>query len=197
MATIDVLSVFHESPMNDPRQNDDANRDNNNSNPDQDELVSKSELKRQSALCQKIGEQLVSLSDAHLKTIPLDDELASAVALANKINRKKDGFRRQLQFIGKLMRNRDLAPIEEGLAKLQNHHQAQNARFHQLEKTRDAIADSGDTAIQQALDEHPTLERQKLRQFHRAISKERAKNGPPKAYRELFQYLKEHMLDQD
>ncbi|MDC8829747.1 ribosome biogenesis factor YjgA [Alteromonas gilva] len=183
--------------MNDPSQNDDANWDNNDSYPDQDEFVSKSELKRQSALCQKIGEQLVNLSDAHLKTIPLDDELAGAIALANKINRKKDGFRRQLQFIGKLMRNRDLAPIEAGLAKLQNQHQAQNARFHQLEKTRDAIADKGDTAIQQALDAYPTLERQKLRQYHRAINKERAKNAPPKAYRELFQYLKEHTTDQD
>ena len=183
--------------MNDPSQHDDANWDNDDSYPEHDEFVSKSELKRLSALRQQVGEQLVNLSDAHIKTIPMDDELADAVTLARKINRKKDGFRRQLQFIGKLMRSRDLTPIEEALAKLQHQHQAQNARFHQLEKTRDAIADRGDDAIQEVLDEHPSLERQKLRQFHRSIIKERSKNAPPKAYRELFQYLKEHMLDQD
>ena len=182
--------------MNDPGQYDDANWDNDENYPEHEEFVSKSELKRQSALQQEVGEQLVNLSDAHLKTIPMDDELADAVALARRINRKKDGFRRQLQFIGKLMRSRDLTPLQEALAKLQHQHQAQNAHFHLLEKTRDAIADKGDNAIQAALNEYPTLERQKLRQFHRAISKERSKNAPPKAYRELFQYLKEHMLDQ-
>lgn len=183
--------------MNDPSQYDDTSWDNDESYPEHDEIVSKSELKRLSALQQQVGEQLVNLSDAHLKTIPMDDELADAVTLARKINRKKDGFRRQLQFIGKLMRSRDLTPIEEALAKLQHQHQEQNARFHLMEKTRDAIADKGDDAIQAAIDECPTLDRQKLRQFHRAIGKERSKNAPPKAYRELFQYLKEHMLNQN
>lgn len=183
--------------MNDPSQYDDANWDNEEHYPDQDEFVSKSELKRQSAQQQNIGEQLVNLSDAHIKTIPMDEQLAEAVTLARKINRKKDGFRRQLQFIGKLMRSRELAPIEEALAKLQHQHQEQNARFHQLEKTRDAIANHGDDAIQAAIDECPTLDRQKLRHYYRAIGKERSKNAPPKAYRELFQYLKEHMLEQN
>lgn len=182
--------------MSDPSQFDDSQRDKNQSNPDHDEIISKTELKRQSAVRQQIGEQLVNLSDAHLVSIPMDDELTEAISIARKINRKKDGFRRQLQFIGKLMRSRDLTNINEALAKLQHKHQAQNARFHLLEKARDAIADKGDSAIQDLLSEHPQLERQKLRQFHRAISKERAKNAPPKAYRELFQYLKSHLLNE-
>lgn len=78
--------------MTDPSQYDDENWDSNDDYPDFDEPVSKSELKRQSAHQQEIGEQLVNLSDAHLKTIPLDEELGDAVALARRINRKKDGF---------------------------------------------------------------------------------------------------------
>lgn len=157
------------------------------------EYVSKTELKRISEQLQKMGEEIVGLSDAHLATIPMDEELAEAIAIARKISRKKDGFRRQLQFIGKLMRFRDTQAIEAALAKLKNQHQAHNAAFHAMEKARDAIIAQGDAAIQPLLEEFGTMERQKLRQFHRQIKKEREKNAPPKAFRELFQYLKEHM----
>lgn len=75
--------------MTDPSQYDDENQVSNDDYPGFDEPVSKSELKRQSAQQQRVGEQLVNLSDAHLKTIPLDDELGDAVALARRINRKK------------------------------------------------------------------------------------------------------------
>ena len=70
-------------------------------------------------------------------------------------------------------------------------HQAQNAAFHALEKAREDVINHGDDGIQRLMEEHPQLDRQKLRQFHRQIRKEREKNGPPKAFRELFQYLKE------
>lgn len=155
-----------------------------------DEPLSKTELKRQSERLQKLGEDLVNLSDAHLATIPMEPILEEAVAIARKINRKKDGFRRQLQFIGKLMRQLDTRAIEEGLAKLTSQHQASNAAFHQLEKARDAVIYEGDKAINRLVEEHPELDRQKLRQFHRMVKKEREKNTPPKAFRELFQYLK-------
>ncbi|TPV57326.1 ribosome-associated protein [Aestuariibacter sp. GS-14] len=181
--------------MTDPSQYDDENQVSNDDYPGFDEPVSKSELKRQSAQQQRVGEQLVNLSDAHLKTIPLDDELGDAVALARRINRKKDGYRRQLQFIGKLMRSRDLEPIEIALAKLQHQHNEHNALLHKLEKARDAIASQGDDAIEPLLTEFPQLERQQLRHFHRAIVKERSNNKPPKAYRELFQYLKGLIVD--
>lgn len=160
---------------------------------DEQEWVSKTELKRQATERQKLGETLVELTQANLDSMPLDDELAEAVSLARNINRKKDGYRRQLQFIGKLLRNRDVDAIEVALAKLRNHHQANNAAFHAVEKARDEVVKHGDSAIQSLLEDYPTLERQKLRQYHRQVKKEQAKNAPPKAYRELFQYLKEHM----
>ncbi|MBU3020651.1 ribosome biogenesis factor YjgA [Aestuariibacter sp. A3R04] len=155
------------------------------------EFVSKTELKRQSAELQKLGEALVNLTPAHLATIPLDDDLRDSVELAQRINRKKDGYRRQLQFIGKLMRGRDVADIEAAMAKLAHQHQQTNAAFHALEKARDAIINEGDDAIQRLIEAHPALDRQKLRQYHRQIKKEREKSAAPKAFRELFQYLKE------
>lgn len=156
-----------------------------------DEYVSKSELKRLSAERQKLGETIVGLSAAHLDTIPLDDDLSDAIAIARRINRKKDGYRRQLQFIGKLMRQRDVTDIEQALDKLVNKHNSENAAFHRLEKARESIIDGGDKAIQSLIESHPDLDRQKLRQYQRAIKREREKNAPPKAFRELFQYLKE------
>jgi len=157
----------------------------------EEEEISKTELKRQAKELHKLGETLVGLTDAHVATIPMDEELADAVAIARRINKKKDGYRRQLQFIGKVLRQRDTAPIEEALAKITHQHQASNAAFHALEKAREAVISQGDSAIQKLIEEYPELDRQKLRQFHRQIKKEREKNAPPKAFRELFQYLKD------
>ncbi|QJR81297.1 ribosome-associated protein [Alteromonas pelagimontana] len=156
-----------------------------------DDTVSKTELKRQAAQFQKLGLELVNLSPANLATISLDTELEDAVTLARNINRKKDGYRRQLQFIGKLLRQRDTDNIEQSLAKLKHQHHESNVAFHALEKARESVINEGDDGIQRLVEEHPALDRQKLRQFHRQIKKEREKNAPPKAFRELFQYLKE------
>jgi ribosome-associated protein len=156
----------------------------------QDQYVSKSQLKQESTERQKLGEAIVALTPANLATIPMDEELEEAIVLARKINRKKDGYRRQLQFIGKLLRSRDVEPLQLALDKLSATHGQANAHFHKLEKLRDSIADDGDDAIQKALEEYPHLSRQTLRQQYRQIQKERQKNAPPKTYRALFQYLK-------
>ena len=156
-----------------------------------EDFISKSELKRQAKEHQKLGESLVNLTPAHLATVPLDEELADAVNVARSVSRKKEGFRRQIQFIGKLLRQRDNTAIEEAMAKLVNQHQASNVAFYRLEKAREAVIEQGDSAIQSLIEEYPELDRQKLRQFHRQIKKEREKNAPPRAFRELFQYLKE------
>ena len=154
-------------------------------------FISKTELKRQAKEHQKLGESIVNLTPAHLDTVPLDEELADAVNVARNVSRKKEGFRRQLQFIGKLLRQRDTTAIEEAMAKLAHQHQASNVAFHKLEKAREAVIEQGDSTIQALIEEYPSLDRQKLRQFHRQVKKEQEKNAPPRAFRELFQYLKE------
>lgn len=164
--------------------------DQGSGNEEELEFKSKTQLKQEMQQLQDLGKKLVDLGQAALDKIPLDDELEEAIQLARRINRKKDGFRRQLQFIGKLMRNRDTQPITDALALIENKHQQANAHFHKLEKLRDEIIANGDSAIQQLIDEHPQANRQQLRQWVRQAQKQQAENKPPKAAREIFQYLK-------
>ena len=156
------------------------------------ELKSKTQLKQEAELLKKLGTDLVQLPQATLMQFPLDQELLDAILLAARINKKKDGYRRQLQLIGKMMRQRDPEPIIQALEKLRAPHLAATQFFHKLEQYRDWVL-TGDTGIQQLLDEHPNLDRQKLRQLQRQAIKQSQNNKPAAAAREIFQYLKQHI----
>jgi ribosome-associated protein len=158
---------------------------------EEDTQLSKTQLKNQMNDLQKLGESLVELSPSSLAKIPLDTQLLDAVLLAQRILRKKEGYRRQLQLIGKLMRHRDIEPIEQALLVSQVSHQKANQKFHKLEVLRDTLIAQGDTAIEELLGQHDELDRQKLRQLVRQVNKQQKENKPPKASRELFKYLKE------
>ncbi|MBN7819306.1 ribosome biogenesis factor YjgA [Bowmanella yangjiangensis] len=152
---------------------------------------SKTQLKNEMQDLQQLGLKLVGLGPAALAKVPLDQELSDAINLAKRIDKKKEGYRRQLQFIGKLMRTRDVEPIQQALDLLENKHQQATAQFHKLERLRDDIVANGDSAINQAMELYPTLERQKLRQLSRQAQKEAQQNKPPKSSREIFQYLRQ------
>ncbi|MFQ3235531.1 MAG: ribosome-associated protein [Paraglaciecola sp.] len=158
---------------------------------EEDTQLSKTQLKNQMNDLQKLGESLVELSPSSLAKIPLDTQLLDAVLLAQRILRKKEGYRRQLQLIGKLMRHRDIVPIEQALLVSQVSHQIANQKFHKLEVLRDTLIAQGDSAIEDLLQQHDELDRQKLRQLVRQVNKQQTENKPPKASRELFKYLKE------
>lgn len=160
------------------------------SDADEDLGPSKSQLKRESDELQAIGIRLIDMQPAQLDQLPIPDALLEAVELAKRIRNKREGYRRQLQLIGKLMRHLDTAELEQALASLAHQHDEQNARFHQLEKQRDAILAQGDTAIQVFLDKYPDADRQKLRQLYRQAQKEQQQQKPPAAARQLFKYLR-------
>lgn len=164
-------------------------------NEDENDYISKTELKRESEALQKLGQRLVSLSPSELKQVPLSENLAEAIKLAHKISNKHEALRRQMQYIGKLMRFEDAEPIEAALDVLANKHQAATHAFHQLELLRDKLINNGDSAISTLLEEQPQLERQKLRQLVRQAAKEATGNKPPKAARELFKYLREMVVE--
>jgi len=152
--------------------------------------VSKTEMKNDMNDLQKLGEELVDLKPSQLAKIPMTDDLADAIKDAQRFN--KEARRRQLQFIGRLMRNIDPEPIQAALDKLRNKHSQNTAVLHKLEQLRDRIIAEGDDAINEALKLYPEIDRQRLRQLSRQASKEKAENKPPKASREIFQVLKEH-----
>ncbi len=158
---------------------------------DDEHYVSKSQLKRDADAQQELGEKLVNLSEGKLAKLPIDEELMDAIHLAQRIRNTREGYRRQLQLVGKMMRHRDTAPIEAGLQELEHAHHEQNALFHQLEKHRDHILAEGDSAIQEFVDAYPATDRQKLRQLYRQANKQQQQGKPPTAARELFKYLRE------
>ena len=111
----------------------------NDASDQDDQRLSKSERKRQMHALQEMGERLVGLPRADLDRIQIDDErLREAVEMARGI-RARGGLKRQLQFIGKLMRSVDVAPIAEGLAMLDQQHSASTAEFHRVELARDRL----------------------------------------------------------
>lgn len=168
-----------------------------NEDEEDDEIiwVSKSEIKRDAEELKRLGLELVELGKNSLEKMPLDDDLRAAIELAQKI--KKEGRRRQLQLIGKMMRSRDVEPIRQALDKLKNRHNQQVSLFHKLEALRDRLVDEGDDAISEVLRLYPEADRQQLRVLIRNAQKEKAANKPPKSYRQIFSYLRELAESQD
>ena len=155
--------------------------------------VSKSEIKRDAEDLKQLGEKLVNLTKANLTKVPLDDSLKDAIELAQRL--QKEARRRQLQYIGKLLRSIDAEPIREALEKIENKHNQQQAMLHKLEILRDELVAKGDVALTDLLNEHPSADRQQLRNLIRAAQKEKEQNKPSKAYREIYQILKTLILE--
>lgn len=153
---------------------------------------SKSELKRQMNDLQKLGEQLVDEPRDRVKRVPMPEELRDAILMCQSIT-DHGGRRRQLQFVGKMMRKLDeeeVAVIQRTIESWKGMSKAETAALHALERRREKLL-ADDKALTQLLEEHPELDVQHLRTLIRNARKEQAENKPPKAYREIFQILKD------
>lgn len=162
---------------------------------DEEEIiwVSKSEIKRDAEHLKKLGENLINLTPANLAKIPLDDSLRDAIELAQRL--RLEARRRQIQYIGKLLRNRDAQALQEALDKVENRHNQQLALLQKLEQTRDQLLEQGDTLLSTLLETYPNLDRQHLRNLIRGAQKEKQANKLAKNYREIFQYLKSMIVE--
>ncbi len=156
--------------------------------------VSKSEMKRDMDALQALGEELVELKPQALAKVPLDDELRDAIKDAQRF--KNEARRRQLQYIGKVMRSIEVEPIQAALDKIRNKHSQVTAQLHKLETLRDTMIEQGDSIIEDVIQQNPATDRQRLRQLVRQAKKEKANNKPARAYREIFQYLRELLIDE-
>jgi len=167
--------------------------------PDQSDIPeapSKSELKRQMLSRQKLGEKLTQLNKQQLSTIPLDTTLVEAITDYQRF-RHNEAKRRQMQFIGKLMRNVDVEVIEHAYQLTQSGSEASKKIEHKLEYWRDRLIGEGDAAINEAMVEFPQLDRQAVRQLIREALKEKKENKPPAASRKLFKFLKQEIDGQN
>ena len=156
------------------------------------ERPSKSEAKRQSNELQKLGEQLVDAPRDRVKRVEMPEDVKEAILTCQTIT-NHEGRRRALQFVGKKMRTLDeeeVAVIQRTIDSWKGASKAETAALHALERRREKLL-ADDKALTQLLAENPELDVQHLRTLIRNARKEQAENKPPKAYREIFQILKD------
>ncbi|WP_455210736.1 ribosome biogenesis factor YjgA [Kaarinaea lacus] len=177
----------HKPPNQDYPEDDHQNEDF-----DGDHRVSKSQLKRESHARQSLGEELVQLNRDQLRKFELPEDLLQAIQMAQTI-KQRAAKKRQLQYIGKLMRTIDVDPIKQVLDDLKGVSAQAIATQHKIEQWRQRLIDEGDDALQALLQQYPAIDRQRIRQLLRSAQKEAQANKPPKAFRELFKYLREFL----
>jgi len=156
------------------------------------ERPSKSEMKRQVDALQKLGEALVAEPRDRVKRVPMPEDVRDAILECQTIT-NHEGRRRQMQFVGKKMRTLDeaeIAAIQQTIDGWKGASKSDTAAMHALERRRDKLL-ADDKALTVLLSENPELDVQHLRTLIRNARKEQAENKPPKAYREIFQILKQ------
>ena len=150
---------------------------------------SKTQRKQQMEELQALGEELVALSIDRIKRIDIPDELRDAVREAQRMTRHDEAKRRQMQYIGKLMRNVEVEPIRAALALVRGESAGETAKLHRLERLRgELLAD--EKVAGEIAQLYPAVDLQHLRSLRRAALKEQANNKPPRSYRAIFQLLK-------
>ncbi len=158
-------------------------------NLDADLPISKTKLKAEADAQQELGVRLSDLPKDKLLKLNLPEALLTAVLDTKKIT-ANGAIRRHRQYLGRLMREIDTAPILEQLSRWDGKHTAENAYFHGLERWRDRmIADSN--VLSEFIALYPNTDIQQLRTLIRNAQKELAANKPPKSSREIFKLLRE------
>jgi len=155
----------------------------------QDDLPSKTKRKQAMHELQALGAALVALPQGQLAALGLPAELAEAVAEAQRIT-SREGRRRQLQYIGRVMRELDPAPIRAGLERIAGRSAEDSARHRRLEQWRARLLED-DAALTDFASTHPTADLQALRALIRNARREQDEGRPPRAFREIYRVLRE------
>lgn len=158
-----------------------------------DERPSKTQRKKEMTALQVLGTQLVGLNAAQLQQIDLPERLREAIVAAQKIT-AHEGRRRQIQFIGKLMRQVEAEPIERALDDLIGDSRAAVALMHRCERWRERLLDD-DAALTELLQAHARFDVQALRALIRSARRERDKQLAPRHGRELYRLLHDTLRD--
>jgi ribosome-associated protein len=153
---------------------------------------SKSHLKREMTALQVMGAELVSQPKDRVMRVPMPEDVRDAILECQRI-KDHEGRRRQMQYVGKKMRTLDeseIAAIQKVLDSWKGASKAETAAMHALERRREKLL-ANDDALTDLRTQHPGIDVQHLRTLIRNARKEQAENKPPKAYREIFQILKQ------
>ena len=164
---------------------------------DHDDKPSKSQIKRDLHALHDLGKELVELPTDRLKKLPLSDTLFDAIRDAQR-NTSREGRRRQIHYVGKLMRQADATAIRQQLDVWRHGSREDTRAMHRLETLRDILV-KDDNALTGFLEEYPNSDVQQLRALIRAARKEAQHNAAlepgrepqRKHYRALYQALKQ------
>jgi ribosome-associated protein len=154
------------------------------------EKPSKSAVKRAMHALQALGAALVALPPEQLQKIDLPEALREAVRDCQRIT-QREARRRQMQYIGRLMRSCDAAPIRAALDDIHGVSAAAKARQMALERLRERLLADESAGLREIAAAHPGADLHRLRQLRRNALQEQALGKPPRAFRELFRALKE------
>jgi len=158
---------------------------------------SRSEQRRQALDVLALAGQLLELDTGRLAQLPLPEEVRAQIAHGQRIS-SHIARKRQLAFIAKTMRREEddvLAAIRDALDASGETARQENARLHRIEHWRERLMAEGDTALGELLAQYPEADRQHLRHLARQALLERRENKPPRAFRALFQSLREVMRE--
>lgn len=165
---------------------------NDDTYPSGDELPpSKTRRKREVEAAQELGKSLLALRPRQLEALDLPDELMAALREYRRLPNSHEAKRRQMQFIGRVMRNLDHQAIREAMEKQQKPDPAETRRGRCIEQWAECLLpgdDDGSDRVGEFLDSHPAAERQAMRQLLR-----NCRQDNPKARRRLLDYLNAHI----
>ncbi|KAA0182409.1 ribosome-associated protein [Cupriavidus cauae] len=159
--------------------------------PDDDSPKSKSQRKRDMHALQDLGSELEALPKDRLARVPMPEVLEDAIREARRIT-SHEGKRRQMQYVGKVMRglnDDEIDAIRRALDGFKGTSKAETARLHLIERWRELLL-KDDEALTRFLAEHPAVDVQALRSLIRNARKEQQLSKPPRHFRELFQAIK-------
>jgi ribosome-associated protein len=162
------------------------------------ERPSKTRRKAASHDLQALGAALLEMSDEHVAGLGLEEPLVDALRAHRKI-RSHEARRRQMQLIGKLMRSADVEPIRRAVAELQLGRARDSLALHRAEQWRAELI-AADTATTRFADEHAGADVQQLRALVRGARRDQSlapEQRSGRAYRELFQFIREHEHEHD
>ncbi|BBO80372.1 hypothetical protein DSCO28_09380 [Desulfosarcina ovata subsp. sediminis] len=155
-----------------------------------DNEKSRTQLKKEAKALQQIGVRLATLSDDQLGRMNLPDDLMEAIRDVRSM-RSHGARRRQMQYIGTLMRQVAVAPIEQALMDIEQGAHQQARAFQRVESWRDRLVAGDDELMNEILERFPDANRQRLGQLVRSARKEIGKEAPKRSARHLFRYLQE------
>jgi ribosome-associated protein len=155
----------------------------------QDEIVSKTRKKREMHELQALGVALVELPETQLKSMALAEDLLAAVLEAKRI-KSHEAKRRQMQYIGRLMRDIDAAEIRSRLGEIEGNSAQASAAHRRLETWRERLL-ADDEALTDFAAEHPGADLQTLRTLIRNSRKQLQEGNRTRAYRELFRLIRQ------